>query len=174
MRRATVIVFLVCVAGLTASGARAAAELLPNVLLSRQLMRDANLAVGDTIVLAADPEAAQQKQFRVAGVYKPVPHPMKLQHRTVRKRGFICPDLVALTADVSDPQAMDTVTAINLKLREGARLSDVIRAIGRRNPRSSHVRRRGRARAIRSPRSNGFTWRLPRLRWSAAPRFCSP
>jgi hypothetical protein len=76
MRRAMVIVFLVCVAGLTANRARAAAEPLPNVLLSRQLMRDANLSVGDTIVLSGDPEAPQPKQFRVAGVYEPVPDPM--------------------------------------------------------------------------------------------------
>ena len=133
MRRATVIVFLVCVAGLTASAAHAAAELLPDVLLSRQLMRDANLAVGDTIVLSADPEAAQPKQFRVAGVYEPIPDPMKFNTERYEARLHLA-DLVALTADVSDPQAMDTVTAINLKLREGARLSEVIRVIGRQNP----------------------------------------
>jgi putative ABC transport system permease protein len=133
MRRATVIVFLVCVAGLTANRARAAAEPLPNVLLSRQLMRDANLSVGDTIVLSGDPEAPQPKQFRVAGVYEPVPDPMKFNTERYEARLHL-PDLVALTGDVSDPQAMDTVTAINLKLRDGARIGDVIRAIGRRNP----------------------------------------
>ena len=49
---------------------------LPPVLLSRQLMRDAKVNVGDTVVLAAEPDAPSGR-FRVAAVYEPVPDPMK-------------------------------------------------------------------------------------------------
>jgi putative ABC transport system permease protein len=41
------------------------------------------------------------------------------------------PDLIALTADRSDPQAVETVTAINVKLREGANADRIIRLVSR-------------------------------------------
>jgi putative ABC transport system permease protein len=106
---------------------------LPTVVLSRQLMRDAQVNVGDTVVLAADPDAAHSRQFRVAGVYEPVPDPMKFNTERYEARLHL-PDLIALGSDASDPQAADTVTAINLKLRDGGRANEVIRAIARQNP----------------------------------------
>jgi putative ABC transport system permease protein len=102
------------------------------VLLSRQLMRDAKVNVGDVVVLAAEPDASSGR-FRVAGVYEPVPDPMKFNTERYEARLHL-PDLIALTADLSNPQAADTVTAINLKLRDGARADEVIRAVARQNP----------------------------------------
>jgi putative ABC transport system permease protein len=62
-----------------------------------------------------------------------VPDPMKFNTERYEARVHL-PDLIALTSGGRDPQAAETVTAINLKLREGARANEVIRAIVRQNP----------------------------------------
>src|SRR5690349_25010011 len=112
---------------------------VPIVLVSRQLARDARLAVGDLLVLAADPSGARSMPFHVAGVFEPVPDPMKFNVERYEVRLHL-PDLIALTADRSDPQASEAVTAINVKLADPARLDVVARAISR-----SEERRGGKA-----------------------------
>jgi putative ABC transport system permease protein len=133
MRRALLIVCCLAFAGVAIGAVQGDGAGPPAVLLSRQLMRDARVNVGDTVTLAADPDGRQSGTFRVAGVYEPVPDPMKFNTERYEARLHL-PDLIALTSDAADPQAADTVTAINLKLRAGARAAEVIRAVVRQNP----------------------------------------
>ncbi len=94
-----------------------AADPLPGVLLSRQLVERAHVRVGDTVTFSSDPAGARASRFRVAGVYEPTPDPMKFNVPRY-EAWFHLPDLVALTADGSDPQASESVTAINVKLAD--------------------------------------------------------
>src|SRR6059036_3015281 len=50
----------------------------PDVLVSRQLAEARGLSVGDGISLSARPDGAGARPFRVAGVYEPVPDPLRL------------------------------------------------------------------------------------------------
>jgi putative ABC transport system permease protein len=132
VRRVLLIVCLLVVGSLDLAAVQSDGTDLPPVLLSRQLMRDAKVSVGDTVVLAAEPDAPSRR-FRVAGVYEPVPDPMKFNTERYEARLHL-PDLIALTTDQANPQAADIVTAINLKLRDGAQVNEVIRAVVRQNP----------------------------------------
>jgi hypothetical protein len=89
----------------------------PRVLLSRQLMRDSSLHVGDEVMLAADPRGARATRFRVAGVYEPVPDPRKFPKPRFEARLHL-PDLIALTADPGDPPTEESVGAFNLALAD--------------------------------------------------------
>jgi len=88
---------------------------VPSVLISRQLLRDAKLAVGDLVTLAADPAGARAGRFQVAGVYEPTPDPVKFNLERLEARLHL-PDLIALTADPADPQSPEAVTTVNVKL----------------------------------------------------------
>lgn len=110
----------------------AAAPALPVVLLSRQLMRDAHLAVGDTVVFAADASGRQGASFRIAGVYEPTPDPMKFNIERFEAR-FHLDDLVQLTSDPRDPQAAEAVTAINVTLQNAAEMETFAADVGRRS-----------------------------------------
>jgi ABC-type lipoprotein release transport system permease subunit len=90
---------------------------LKTVLLSRQLMRESGLHVGDDVTLAADPRGARAATFRVAGVYEPVPDPRKFPKPRLEARLHL-PDLIALTADPGDPLAEESVGAFNLALAD--------------------------------------------------------
>jgi putative ABC transport system permease protein len=105
---------------------------VPAVLISRQLAAAEGLAVGDLIVLSDDPKGIGSRQFRIAGVYEPTPDPMRLAVRRLEARLHL-PDLISLTSRASDPSADESVTAINVKLRDpqdaAAFARDVRRAI---------------------------------------------
>jgi len=105
----------------------------PVVLLSRQLVRDAGLRPGDTVVLAADATGARFERFHIGGVYEPVPDPMQFNATRYEARLHL-PDLIALTTDRSDPQAHEAVTAINVRLADPRQLDTVARRIGAANP----------------------------------------
>ena len=87
----------------------------PDVLLSRQLVDARQLRVGDVVRLAAGPSGARSGLFRVAGVYEPTPDPMRFAQPSFEARVHL-PDLLALTADPSDPGPSDTISAINVAL----------------------------------------------------------
>ena len=91
----------------------------PGVLISRQLLKDAHLAVGDFVVLAADPAGARTARFQVAGVYEPTPDPLKFNVERLEARLHL-PDLIALTSDPADPQAAESVSAVNIRLANPA------------------------------------------------------
>ena len=88
---------------------------LPEVLLSRQLVADNNLHVGDEVTLAADPRGSRATTFRVAGVYEPTPDPKRFTSKRLEARLHL-PDLIALTADPGDPLGDESVDAFNLAL----------------------------------------------------------
>ena len=97
--------------------ATAQTEQLPTILITRQLAAAEGLRVGDTVTLAAKPDGVAARQFRVAGTYEPVPDPMRLAVKRMEARLHL-PDLLAITADPSDPLSTESVTAINVALKD--------------------------------------------------------
>jgi ABC-type lipoprotein release transport system permease subunit len=90
---------------------------MPSVLVSRQLAEAENVSVGQTVTLAADPAGAHAQRFRVAGIYEPLPDPMRLNASKLEARLHL-PDLQALTASPVDPLAVENVDAVNIALRD--------------------------------------------------------
>lgn len=68
-------------------------------------------------MLASKPDGTAARQFRIAGIYEPVADPMRLAVRRFEARLHL-PDLLSLTADPSDPLSAESVTAINLALKD--------------------------------------------------------
>jgi putative ABC transport system permease protein len=102
------------------AGPRAAAPLdPPPLLVSRQLSRDARLAVGDTVVLAAGPAGGRTSRFRIVGVYEPTPDPLKFNVTRFEVRLHL-PDLMALTNDGDPSSSPDAITALNVELADPA------------------------------------------------------
>jgi putative ABC transport system permease protein len=87
----------------------------PPILVSRQLLASEHLAIGDVVTLSGDPKGAQAKEFRIAGVYEPVPDPARLGAPALEARLHLG-DLMDLTADPADPAASESVRSINVKL----------------------------------------------------------
>jgi putative ABC transport system permease protein len=87
----------------------------PDVLVSRQLLAKAHLAVGDVVTFAADANGHHARKFRIAGVYEPTPDPMKFNVERLEARLHL-DDLIAVTSDPADPSAADAVSAINVSL----------------------------------------------------------
>jgi putative ABC transport system permease protein len=92
-------------------------EQLPTILISRQLAISEGLKVGDTASLSAKPDGAGARKFRIAGIYEPVADPMRLAARRYESRLHL-PDLLSLTADPADPLSAESVTAINVALKD--------------------------------------------------------
>ena len=88
----------------------------PTILISRQLAAAESLRVGDTVALAATPGGGARR-FRVAGIYEPVPDPMRLAAKRMEARLHL-PDLLSLTSDPADPLSRESVTAINIALKD--------------------------------------------------------
>jgi predicted lysophospholipase L1 biosynthesis ABC-type transport system permease subunit len=105
----------------------------PGILVSRQLMRESDLHVGDEVTLAADPGGARATTFRVAGVYEPTPDPRKFPAPRFEARLHL-PDLIALTADPGDPLAEESVSAFNLALADPKDVEAVASLISTRVP----------------------------------------
>jgi len=119
--RTTCLAFLTTASVLqwTAPDAAAQTESLPTVLITRQLATAEGLKVGDTVALAAKADGSAARRFRVAGIYEPVPDPMRLAVKRLEARLHL-PDLLALTANPSDPLSTESVTAINVALTDPA------------------------------------------------------
>ncbi len=105
----------------------------PQILLSRQLMADAGVRVGDRVTLATDASGTRAATFLVVGPYEPVPDPRKFSSRRLEARVHL-PDLIALAADPDEPESGDRVGAINLSLKDPEESSAVASAIARRVP----------------------------------------
>jgi putative ABC transport system permease protein len=110
---------LACIASLASPGAAAQTVELPTILITRQLAESQNLRTGDVVSLAARPDGTAARQFRVAGIYEPVPDPMRLAARRLEVRLHL-PDLMSLVADPPDPLSAESVTAINVALADPA------------------------------------------------------
>lgn len=86
----------------------------PSIRVSRQLLEKRGLHVGDTVRLSADPNGASAAEFRVAGVYEPVPDPMRLGSSHFEAQLHL-PDLLALT---KGPGERDAVKSIHVSLAD--------------------------------------------------------
>jgi putative ABC transport system permease protein len=108
-------------------------ESLPGILLSRQLMESRGLRAGDVVQLSAQPGGRNASAFRVEGTYEPTPDPMRFAQPRLEARLHL-PDLVALTADPADPASAESVTAINVRLKDPSDASDFARDVAARLP----------------------------------------
>jgi len=151
---------------LTAAPLASAPPEAPSVLISRQLLRNAHLTVGDIVLLSADRAGAHAARFKVAGVYEPTPDPMKYNVERLEARLHL-PDLIRLTADPANPQSAEAVTAVNVRLANPADADSFAADVARR---SVGLVARPTARAARSPCWSDSTSRSPRSRWSGARR----
>lgn len=116
-RSLALVTFMVCSMSALAAVREAATteNQPPSILISRQLSVAQGLAVNDSLVLSSEPDGSNGRPFRVAGIYEPTPDPMRITAQRFEARLHL-PDLLALTADPSDPSSAESVTAINLDL----------------------------------------------------------
>jgi putative ABC transport system permease protein len=99
---------------------------LPAILASRQLLAARGLAVGDVVTLATDASGAGGRRFRIAGVYEPLPDPIRLTNERLEVRLHL-PDLQSLTADLADPADAEAVSSINVALNAPDEAADFAR-----------------------------------------------
>src|ERR1700687_1776722 len=99
----------------TPSHARTADLALPDVLISRQLAEAFSIAPGAIVRFSTDPAGGNPHEFRVVGIYEPVPDPMRINTSKHEVRLHL-PDLLDMTADPADPLSARTVDAINITL----------------------------------------------------------
>jgi ABC-type lipoprotein release transport system permease subunit len=103
---------------------------LPAILVSRQLAEREHLRAGDIVTLALDAAGSGPRRFRVDGTYEPTPDPMRFTARRLEARMHL-PDVMAMTADASDPASADAIGAINVRLahpQDAARFSSALAA----------------------------------------------
>jgi putative ABC transport system permease protein len=111
------LVTVLIAAGSAASSTVQPPESIPGILLSRQLIESRGLRVGDVVRLAPDAGGQRSRSFRIEGTYEPTPDPMRFAQPRLEARLHL-PDLIALTADPSDPASTESVTAINVRLKD--------------------------------------------------------
>jgi len=87
------------------------------ILITRQLAARAQLAVGDVVTLAADPDGVRRAQFRITGIYEPTPDPMRFTAPRVEARMHL-PDLIDLVADPADPGSPESISSLNVRLAD--------------------------------------------------------
>ena len=125
------------VQGVTLSAQRAATSTdvsdLPGLLVSRHLLEDQALAVGDVVRLSADDTGAAARPFHVVGVYEPIPDPLRITGRRLEARLHL-PDLIGLTADPADPLSAESVTTLNAALVDPAEAAVFARDLDARVP----------------------------------------
>ncbi len=92
---------------------------VPAVLLSRQLLDEAKVQVGDLVTLAGDETGTRSRQFRVAGSYEPTPDPARFNVKRLEARLHLA-DLQAVADDPNDRDAAESASAINVRLRDPA------------------------------------------------------
>lgn len=125
--------FLLMVFPMASAIRSADGESVPEVLLSRQLLKKTGLAVGDLVRLAADAERTRVQTFRIVGSYEPTPDPMRFTAERLEARLHL-PDLVSLSNSSRDPAAAESVTAINIKLESPDDAANFARDLAARNP----------------------------------------
>jgi putative ABC transport system permease protein len=123
-----------CLIALSVPLASATAEAdLPPILVSRQLAEREHLRAGDVVTLATNADGSGQRPFRIDGIYEPTPDPVRFTARRLEARMHL-PDLVAMTADPSDPSSSESITAINVRLSNPRDAAGFARAIVARAP----------------------------------------
>ena len=124
--------FILLLAAAPLASAPAAEPEAPSVLISRQLLRDAHLAVGDLVLLAADAAGAHGARFRIVGVYEPTPDPLRYNVERLEVRLHL-PDLIRMTANPADPQSTESVTVVNVRLANSADAASFAADVARRS-----------------------------------------
>lgn len=111
----------------------------PEILVSRGLLRERGLSVGQIVMLSADARGTDARAFRIAGVYEPTPDPSRFTAKRLEARMHL-PDLLALAAPPGEAAAADDVGAINIALKDPADAAAFARELGARAPGVSVVR----------------------------------
>jgi ABC-type lipoprotein release transport system permease subunit len=125
---------LILVAALLSAGvARAQSPDLPSILISRQLAETERLAVGSVVTLATDENGARSRQFRVSGIYEPTPNPARLGSVILETRMHL-PDLLEMTRPDDVPAGAETISAINIRLKDPAEARQFSREVTARSP----------------------------------------
>ena len=117
----------------------AVGDAVPQILVSRGLLQERGLAVGQVVMLSADARVANAQPFRIVGVYEPTPDPSRFTAKRLEARLHL-PDLLALTAEPGEAGAADSVGAINIALKDPADAEAFARELGARSPGVSVVR----------------------------------
>lgn len=115
VRGRVLLILTLSVAGVAGASLAQDADATPPILISRQLSESRDLKTGDVVALSADRSGSGAQRFRIAGIYEPMPDPMRFAQRRHEARLHL-PDLLALTADPSDPASAESVTSINVAL----------------------------------------------------------
>jgi ABC-type lipoprotein release transport system permease subunit len=118
---------------LAAAAAASTAGEPPAILVTRQLAEAAHLSVGDVVSLSIEPSGTAPRPFRIAAIYEPTPDPMRLVSKRLEARLHL-PDLLALTSHPDDPLASESVTAINVELKDPADATAFARDLSARVP----------------------------------------
>src|SRR5690349_23672148 len=129
-RRRLLLTLTLIVLGATTSGQPVEP---PSILISRQLAESRGLQTGDLVRLSRDRSGVAAVSFRVAGIYEPTADPMRFAQRRLEVRLHL-PDLVALTADPSEGEPSDSITSINVALRDPAEAAPFSRDVTNRLP----------------------------------------
>ena len=124
-------------AGLAAS--EAVGQPVAEILVSRGLLQERGLSVGQIVMLSADARGAGARPFRIAGVYEPTPDPSRFTAKRLEARLHL-PDLLALTAEPGEAGVADAVGAINVALVDPSDAGAFARELGARAPGVSVVR----------------------------------
>ncbi len=127
---AAIPVLVVCVSTLSSGQGRSdpGDATPPDILVSRQLAAFEGLALGDIVRLSADPSGGDAHAFRIVGTYEPTPNPMRVTSARLEARLHL-PDLLALTADPTDPLSTESVNAINVSLTDADDVRGFARAL---------------------------------------------
>jgi putative ABC transport system permease protein len=130
VRRITAILAAAVVSAGTPALSRTQAA--PDMLVSRQLAEREHLSVGDVVDLCRDPACTTSRPFRVAGMYEPVPDPMRFAQERLEARVHLADLQPLIPAGQAVPGT--TITAINAKLRDPAQARAFAEAVERRLP----------------------------------------
>jgi ABC-type lipoprotein release transport system permease subunit len=106
---------------------------LPAILVSRQLAEREHLRAGDVVTLALDAAGSGPRRFRVDGAYEPTPDPLRFTARRLEARMHLS-DMMAMTADPSDPASADAIGTINIRLAHPQDAAGFSSALGARAP----------------------------------------
>jgi len=115
----------------------------PSILISRQLAESRGLRVGDFVRLSGERSGASARPFRIDGIYEPTPDPMRFAQRRLEVRLHL-PDLIGVTRGLDEESDRDSITSINVALRDRSDAAAFARDLTRRLPLLT-------ARAIGSP-----------------------
>lgn len=106
---------------------------LPTILISRQLAEARGLHTGDRVRLSTDPGGSAAREFRIAGIYEPVPDPTRINAAKFEARLHL-PDLLDMKRDPQDPLSSENVDAINIALAPGVEARTFSRDLAARMP----------------------------------------